>query len=46
LTSQSGWSEYSSPLSTVFAIPSGECALASNLTDFLDTFISGIPEID
>ena len=46
LASQSGWSEYSSPLSTIFAIPSGNCALVSDLTDFLNTFISGIPLID
>lgn len=46
LTSQSGWSEYSSPLSTIFAIPAVECSLVTDLTEFLDTFTSGIPLID
>jgi hypothetical protein len=40
-TSESGWQEYSNPLSTVFAFPCDDCDLDETITDLLTAFIAG-----
>ena len=40
--SESGWMEYSNPLSTIFAYPCDDCNL-SELTNFLTAFITNTP---
>jgi hypothetical protein len=44
-TSESGWMEYSNPLSTIFAYECDDCNLADSLTRFLDAFITNTPEV-
>lgn len=45
-TSESGWQEYSNPLSTIFAYPCDDCNLSTSITDFLTAFITNTPLID
>jgi hypothetical protein len=40
-TSESGWQEYSNPLSTIFAYPCDDCNLADSITTLLNAFIFG-----
>jgi hypothetical protein len=40
-SSESGWQEYSNPLSTIFAYPCDDCNLSESITAFLDAFIVG-----
>jgi hypothetical protein len=42
-TSESGWQEYSNPLSTVFAFPCDDCELDETITDLLRAFITNTP---
>lgn len=42
-TSESGWMEYSNPLSTIFAYPCDDCELAGAITDLLNAFITNTP---
>lgn len=44
-SSESGWQEYSNPLSTIFAYPCDDCDLANAITSFLDAFITNTPEV-
>ena len=44
-TSESGWQEYSNPLSTVFAFPCDDCDLDDTITDLLNAFITNTPVV-
>jgi hypothetical protein len=44
-TSESGWQEYSNPLSTVFAFPCDDCTLATSITNLLEAFITNTPVV-
>jgi hypothetical protein len=44
-TSESGWQEYSNPLSTIFAYQCDDCNLGTSITDFLNAFITNTPEV-
>lgn len=44
-TSESGWMEYSNPLSTVFAFPCDDCDLDDTITDLLNAFITNTPVV-
>jgi hypothetical protein len=44
-TSESGWQEYSNPLSTVFAFPCDDCDLDETITDLLTAFITNTPVV-
>ena len=45
-TSESGWLEYSNPLSTIFAYTCDDCNLENSITDFLTAFITNTPVIE
>ena len=45
-TSESGWLEYSNPLSTIFAYPCDDCDLADSITDLLNAFITNTPVVE
>ena len=42
-TSESGWMEYSNPLSTIFAYECDECNLDTSIKDLLTAFITNTP---
>jgi hypothetical protein len=42
-TSESGWQEYSNPLSTIFAYECDDCNLGDSITDLLTAFITNTP---
>jgi hypothetical protein len=42
-TSESGWLEYSNPLSTIFAYECDDCDLDESITDLLNAFITNTP---
>lgn len=42
-SSESGWQEYSNPLSTIFAYPCDVCNLSESITAFLDVFLGKAP---
>ena len=44
-TSESGWMEYSNPLSTIFAYPCDDCNLADSIKDLLTAFITNTPVV-
>jgi hypothetical protein len=44
-TSESGWNEYSNPLSTIFAYPCDDCTLATSITNLLTAFITNTPVV-
>ena len=44
-TSESGWQEYSNPLSTIFAYPCDDCNLADSIKDLLTAFITNTPVV-
>jgi hypothetical protein len=44
-TSESGWMEYSNPLSTIFAFPCDDCNLDDTITDLLTAFITNTPVV-
>lgn len=41
--SESGWMEYSNPLSTIFAYPCDDCSLTTSITNLLTAFITNTP---
>ena len=45
-SSESGWQEYSNPLSTIFAYECDDCNLGNSIKDFLNAFITNTPLID
>jgi hypothetical protein len=44
-TSESGWMEYSNPLTTIFAYPCDDCTLATSIKDLLTAFITNTPVV-
>jgi len=44
-TSESGWQEYSNPLSTIFAYECDECNLDTSIKDLLTAFITNTPVV-
>jgi hypothetical protein len=45
-SSESGWQEYSNPLSTIFAYECDDCNLGNSIKNFLTAFITNTPLID
>lgn len=44
-TSESGWMEYSNPLSTIFAYECDDCNLNTSIKDLLNAFITNTPVV-